>query len=268
MKSGAKNRPVLRISWCFFILFAVFIFLRADSGMSGNVIGFIYAQDGTTPLEGAVVKFKHLVSGSVFESTRSDANGIFRLRGIETGMYTYGVMTGDGGFNAANIVGIQVDQNQTAKMSITLRPYSAAEARAFAEILKDLETEGESLVGTIADYDVDTGMAQVQMIKGILRLRDRIHTRGRATDFYQDIDVLKVGSLNASQVMNGQTGIIRLEQKAEEGDLVLIVRDKKIFPLFLAPLGLAAVTAGNNAVIYGIIKIKDQGEPVSAFRNK
>src|SRR4030042_5062751 len=66
----------------------------------GNIIGFLYAQDGTTPLEGAVVKFKNLTSGMGFESSKSDTYGIFKLQGIEKGMYAYGVVTPEGNFNA------------------------------------------------------------------------------------------------------------------------------------------------------------------------
>jgi hypothetical protein len=53
----------------------------------GNVIGFICAKDGTTPLMGAAVKFKNLTSGSMFSSSKTDGCGIFNLEGIESGIY-------------------------------------------------------------------------------------------------------------------------------------------------------------------------------------
>jgi hypothetical protein len=260
---ATKNALII----CGVILVSMALTLRAETGSAGNVIGFLYAKDGTSPLPGATVKFKNLANGVVLESSKSDVNGIFKLQSVESGVYTYGVATDQGDFNADNIVGIKVSENETAKLSIALQPYGKDEAAAISEIYKDQETKGETLVATIADFNANTRMAQLQMVKGLLRLNDKIHAKGRSTDFYQDIGVLEVGESPARQILNSQSGSVKLEQRAERGDGVFIVHNRKAFPFFLAPMGVAAVIAGNSAVTYGTVKITDKSEPVSAFKN-
>jgi hypothetical protein len=233
----------------------------------GSIIGFLYAQDGTTPLEGAVVKFKNLTSGMVFDSSKTDGYGIFKVQGIEKGVYTYGVVTADGSYNGNNLVGLRVGENETAKLSIALDPFDKEVAEAVREISQDQEKNGEALIGMIAEFNPTTRMAQVQVVKGVLQVNDRIHARGKSTDFYQDVDVLMVGAAKTKQVLKGQTGTLRMERSALAGDLVYVVPARKFFPIFLAPLGIAAVIGGNEAVTYGIMKIKDQQEPVSAKRD-
>jgi hypothetical protein len=251
---------------------AVFFFLTtpflcsAQDLPKGNVVGFLYAKDGTTPLEGAVVRFKNLTSGIVFDSSKSDRFGVFKLQGIEKGVYTYGVVTPQGDFNADNLVGLNVGENETAKLSIALDPYDTGVAEAVDEINQEQEKNGEALVGMIADFNPGTRMAQIQVFKGALQVKDRIHTRGKSTNFYQDIDLLLVGVAKTKRVLKGQTGTLRLDGSAQAGDLVYVVPNKKAFPIFLVPLGLAAIIGGNEAVTYGIMKIKDQREPASAIR--
>lgn len=239
----------------------------AQAGLKGNIIGFLYDRDGTTALEGAVVKFKSLTSGTIYESTESDLYGIFKVLGIESGVYTFGVVTEQGDFNADNIVGFKVSENETAKLSISVNPYEKDVAEAVSEIYQEMQGKGESLVGVIADFNANTRMAQVEVMKGLLRVRDRIHAKGKATDFYQSVAALEVGNLAARHLLKGQIGRVKLEQKAVKGDLVFVVPAQNNFPFFLIPTGVAAVIAGNQAVTYNLVKITDSGQPVSAKKN-
>jgi hypothetical protein len=125
-----------------------------------------------------------------------------------------------------------------------------------AEVTQDQEKNGEALIGMIADFNPSTRMAQVQVVKGVLNANDKIHTKGKSTNFYQDAGTLMLGSAKAKRVLKGQTGTLKLERNAQTGDLVYVVPAKKAFPIFLAPLGIAAVIGGNEAVTYGIFKIK------------
>jgi len=239
---------------------------NAQARPKGNIIGFIYAQDGTTPLEGATIKFKCLTTGKIFESTRSDVYGIFKVQGVESGIYTYGVVTEGGDFNADDILGLKVDEKETAKLSIVLNPYDQDVAAAVTEVTKGQDKNGEFLVGMIADFNPQTRIAQIRVVKGLLRLNDRIHIKGKSTDFYQDIYLFRVGNSPARHVTSGQTAALKMEQSAQKGDLVFVVSDKKIFPFFLTPLGVAVVIAANSAVTYGIVKILDVAVPVSPKR--
>lgn len=254
------------------VLLSLFLFSTSqsltagDSTPKGNVIGFLYGKDGTTPLEGAIVKFKNLTSGMEFESTKSDSYGIFRLQGIEKGMYTYGVVTPNGNFNADSPVGLKIGENETAKLSIAVDPYEKGVAEAVSEVNQGMEKNGEALIGMIAGFNPSTRMADVQVANGVLQANDRIHAKGKSTNFYQDVGTLMVGFANTKRVLKGQTGTLKLEQNAQVGDMVYVVPAKKLFPFFLAPLGIAAVIGGNEVVTYGIQKVKDQAIPVSPKR--
>ena len=264
-------KRVLRVlpGICLVIVF-LYVLLPVTVGAQnvpkGNVIGFLYAKDGTTPLEGATVKFKNLSSGTVFDSSKTDKYGIFKVQGVEKGVYTYGIVTPEGNFNAENLVGLKIGENETAKLSIALDPYDKETVEAFAEISQDQEKNGEALIGMIADFNPGTRLAQVQVVKGVLQVNDKIHAKGKSTNFYQDVDTLMVGSTKTKRVLKGQTGTLELKQSAQTGDLVYSVPSKKIFPFFLAPLGIAAIVGGNEAVTYGIMRIKDQAIPASAIK--
>lgn len=108
------------------ILIVSFIFLysaydlKAKEIGKGNIIGFIYQKDGTTPVEGAVVKLRNIATGTDYESIQSDKLGIFKAEDVEEGLYLVGVSTEEGDFNVNNLVGIR--DNETTKVSFTLKP--------------------------------------------------------------------------------------------------------------------------------------------------
>ena len=119
MIKGMTKSAILWATFSILAFFSFSILASAQARPKGNIIGFIYAKDGTTPLEGAIVKFKSLTAGTVHDSTRSDVHGIFKVQGVESGIYTYGVVTEGGDFNADNILGLKVDEKETAKLNIT-----------------------------------------------------------------------------------------------------------------------------------------------------
>lgn len=120
---------------------------------TGSIIGFIYDKDGTTPLAGAVVQFKNLSTDRVLESSRTDEYGIFKLEGVESGVYVYGVVTDKGNFSSESFLAVKIGANEMAKMAISLKPYDEKEAEAVNEMFKEFEIAGESLVGTIIGFD-------------------------------------------------------------------------------------------------------------------
>jgi len=266
MNKGAPGKLISILIVFIFLFYTAPLFSATQSTAKGNIIGFLYAQDGTTPLEGGVVKFKNLTTGIVLESSKSNSNGIFKVEGIESGIYTYGIVTAEGDFNADNLVGIRIQENETAKMSIALKPFSKEEAAAVAEILKDQEISGETLVGTVANFDPNTRIAQIQVFKGMIKHKDKIHAKGKSTDFYQEVSVLLAGNSTVRQVLAGQIASVKMDKKTSQGDLVYVVRKKSLFPLFLAPLGAATILAASTGINYGIVKINDERIPVSPHR--
>jgi hypothetical protein len=266
MFKGIPRTVILGAIFSVFTAFSLSMTVNSQTLAKGNIIGFIYAKDGTTPLEGAIVKFKSLTSGKIYDSTRSDDYGIFKVQDVESGFYTYGVVTEGGDFNADNIIGLKIDEKETAKLSIALNPYDQDTAAAVSEVIQGQDKNGEFLAGMVAGFDPATRTARVEVVKGLLRLDDRIHTKGKTTDFYQEVSVLKVGNSPARQAMAGQTAALKMQQSAQQGDLVYVVQDKKIFPFFLAPLGVAVVIAANSAVTHGVVTIRDEAAPVSPKR--
>ena len=86
----------------------------------GNLIGFVYDKDGTTPLEGAIVKLKNISTSLIFESSKTDKLGTFKLEGIDEGLYIAGISSKQGDFNVESFIGIKADE--TAKVSFALKP--------------------------------------------------------------------------------------------------------------------------------------------------
>ena len=92
-------------------------------------------------------------------------------------------------------------------------------------------------------------MADVYIVKGMIKLKDKIHTKGDNTDFYQNLDDLRLEGSPAKRLFPGQTATLGLTKNAEIGDSVYLVCKKRMLPLFLTPVGIAAVVAGSGLVI-------------------
>lgn len=92
----------------------------------GDLIGKVYAKDGTTALEGAIVKIKSVASGFVYES-KTDKLGTFIIKGIEEGLYSIGIITKEGSFNIESLIGIKA--NEIAKVTFALKPYIKGELK-------------------------------------------------------------------------------------------------------------------------------------------
>ena len=101
-----------------FILFCSPYLLVATDVETGNLIGFVYAPDRTTPLDGAVLMLRNVSTGAVYESSGSDSLGTVRIEGVERGLYITGINFGDEFYNLNNLIGIRT--NSTAKVSVAL----------------------------------------------------------------------------------------------------------------------------------------------------
>jgi len=263
MRKGAKK---VSLVWgIVFLSLVMSLPVGLSARSTGNIIGFVYDKDGTTPLTGAIVQFRNLSNESLISSRPTDEFGIFKLESVESGVYVYGVTTEQGAFNSEGFVAIKIAANETAKLAISLKPYDLEETKAINAMYKDLDIAGETLVGTVVDFNSGTLTADVEITKGRLKVNDRIHARGRTTNFYQDLKVLNKAGSPAAKGLPGEKVTIRLNQGVEEGDLVYVVKGKGFNPLFLAPIGLAAVIAGSSA-IQSDLKVEEHVKPASAFK--
>jgi hypothetical protein len=241
MRRGAKN--VLSLGSALALILVLFpsTLLPQEPG-KGNLIGFIYAQDGSTPVEGAVVMVKNLTTGIVAESPKSDALGVFKFQAIGAGLYALGVKSDKGSYNSQDFFGVMADK--TSKISIALNVYDSAAALAAEAVIKEQRAKGEAYIGKVVKYRPETKETEVLVEIGLLQAEDRIHVKGQATDFYMDTRGLKAYGTKVKRVLSGYNANLRTSKACEPGDFVYVVCKRGVPPFFLAPLGIAAIVAG------------------------
>ena len=256
MRRGAKG-----VSWGSAIALVLVLAspaVRAQVPGKGNLVGFIFGQDGSTPVAGAVVMVKNLTTGAVTEAAGSDELGVFKVPGLSPGLYALGVRSEAGSYNSQDFFGVTAEK--TAKISIALNPYDAASAAAAAAVIKAQRDKGEAYIGKVVKYHAETKEAEVLIEIGLIQAEDRIHIKGQATDFYQDMKGLKAYGTKTKRVTSGYTAVVRTSKPCEEGDFVYIVCKRGVPPFFLAPLGIAAIVAGAIP-----LSATFEEEPVSPF---
>jgi hypothetical protein len=245
-----------------FLIFCSPSFLRGEEVSKGSILGFVYDEDGTTPLEGAVVEFRNISTGAVYTSSKSDDVGVFKIEGVERGLYIYGVRTAQGSFNSDGTIGVIIHGNETAKLSISLTPYEKKVASAIREVYEEQRIKGKSLVGRVVNYSPDARIAEVSIMKGVLRLEDRIQAKGENTDFYQDGNLFEVKGSFVKNLFAGQRAFLAVKNRVEIGDLIYTVAKSGILPLFSNPSGNASVITGNSQIVGNVTAMGDGGPPV------
>ena len=280
--SVAKKTTFLMIV-SLFLIFSFSGFLQSETNAKGNVLGYIYGSDGTTPLEGAVLKVMNVTTGSVYESTVSNSNGVLKISGLETGIYEYVVTTAQGSFVSENTFGMRVRENETEKMAIRVNSVSnkaKAEPMGFPE---PVAIEGEPYIGRVISIDLASKIAEVYIVRGMIKKDDKVHIKGSETDFGMKVKDLNKDGDDVNSLLAGETGVMALKQNAAIGDAIYLVADQGILPLILGAAGLTAgtagvvgyanVTAGTEGVIeYDKFKWDPKSEcqptPASGFRTK
>lgn len=93
----------------------------------GNLIGKIYAKDGSTAIVGVLAKIKNVATVKTYESRLTDQLGTFKIERIEEGLYSIGIVTDEGEFNVESLIGIKA--NKTLLITLVLKPYLKEEAK-------------------------------------------------------------------------------------------------------------------------------------------
>ena len=243
MKRGAKIK-FTAVLLCFSLTLLYFPNIaKAEKQTTGRLIGFIFSEDGTTPVEGAVVTLRNVATGEVYKSSGTDDHGVFKFEDMQKGLYVMGVSSVNGDYNAEELVGVH--SGKTEKLSITLKTYDEQTQQAAEEINKGQNSKGEVLVGKVISYEPNTKLATVEIIKGELRKNDEIHALGpedvSETDFYQTVKVLTLNDKPIKKAQEGQIVVIWMEEDVAVGDLVYLIKRKGIPPIFLIPIGAALV---------------------------
>jgi len=159
---------------CHVWIIIVLILLAHNPGLfqesrqvQGELIGCIYESDGITPVKQATVQIKRLPKGEVFTSSLSDRDGMFRVRGIEKGVYLIGVKTSNGNFNGQNLLGILISADVSARVEITLSfEKKTADALMFVPLLPNPVGQVSIVAGNQAIFD------------GIVKINDKPREAG------------------------------------------------------------------------------------------
>ena len=101
---------------------------RTKETPKGNIVGYVYGPDNTTPVEGAVVRLKNVDTGSEYESAAADDRGMVVVEGVDKGLYMVGISTAGGDYNIGNLIGVRA--RRTAKVSFALRKGGQEEGEA------------------------------------------------------------------------------------------------------------------------------------------
>ncbi len=240
MRRGAKG-----VLWGAAFTLILILFSTAAAAQepgTGSLVGFVYGEDGSSPVAGAVVVVRNLTTGIMTEAGASDALGSFRITGLGAGLYALGVKSASRTFNSQDFFGITAQQ--TSKLAIALNPYDNVAAAGAAAVIKEQKEKGEAFVGRVVRYLPDSREAEILVEIGLIQAEDRIHVKGQVTDFYQDNRTLKAYGARTKRVTSGYTALLKTAKPCQEGDFVYVVCKRGVPPFFLAPLGVAAIVAG------------------------
>jgi hypothetical protein len=129
---GSRLRPFL----CGIVLAGlVFIpcFSGEQGGLSAELGGFIFEEDGTTPIEQAELIIEKIPEGRVYRSGPADGEGLFRIQDVERGLYRWWVGTPGGRADGLGFLGIRTQAGGKARVYIALS--SRAKKREEASIV-------------------------------------------------------------------------------------------------------------------------------------
>jgi len=245
------------------------------SGMSnngkGNLVGQIYAQDGSTPIEGASLAIRNLTTGKVYVSPKSEADGSVVLEDIERGFYKLGILTADGSFYARDLMGVNIRSESTETISISINPYDKKEANAVNDLYLEMDENDEAVIGHVLQYDPETGMAEVEIIKGLLKKDSVVYIRGESNSFRQKVETILMNGNEVNEAYEGDIIQIPVKLSPDIGDLVYLCQKQRILPFLLdfgSPIGLAIITASTAGVTYGIYKAIKEEPEASPYKPK
>ena len=247
----------------FFLIFSM-LFSGIGNAGKGNLIGQIYDQDGTTPVEGASLAIRNLTTGKVYVSPKSEADGSVFLEDVEKGFYKIGVLTADGSFYARDLMGVSIRGESNETISISINPYSRREAKAVNDLFQEMDENEEAVIGHVLQYFPETGMAEIELIKGMLKKDAVVYIRGETNSFRQKVETILLNGQEVNEAYEGDIITINVKMGCVLGDLVYLCQKERILPFLLdfgSPAGIAIITAATAGVTYGIYKsIKEEPE--------
>ena len=110
---------------CFsFLIFPEFNFAKKSCG---HLMGFVYSEDGKSPLENAIVLLKGVETNKIYQSLPTGKTGDYRISEVDAGIYVVGLMVCEKTYNVAGYV--EVAEARTDTLSLSLQsPLGLGEA--------------------------------------------------------------------------------------------------------------------------------------------
>ncbi len=257
------------------VLAAFLLFLYPAAGAAaqqeGSLTGYVFADDGTTPVQGAVLRVENVKTGDTYQSEPSDIHGAAAFDSLESGIYRMGIQTDEGVFGGEGLMGINVPAGETAKVSIALNRYSKKEAEAVNAVLSQ-ESGEDGAVGRIISYDAASGMAEIEIIDGFIEPGMTIEIRGNGQTFDQKVKTIMKDGRSVIRALNGDVVLINVKQAVTPGMLAFLKKAKPGFALFTTPagkinaLGVAVIVAGTAGIVYTVVKLTEKEPEASPFR--
>jgi hypothetical protein len=125
LKAMSKSRWLVWGALAAFALFVVpFGEVAWAKAQGGTLVGFVYAKDMKTPVAGAVVKVRNIANQKEFASGSTDANGMYKIDGVDEGRYILGVTAPKGDFNFDYVMLLK--GGEMSKLSVALVPGAQA----------------------------------------------------------------------------------------------------------------------------------------------
>jgi hypothetical protein len=113
-----RKFPVLAVFSCLILL--AFPSIGAADSSTGGIMGFVYGEDGKSPLQNAVVLLRGLNTQKLYQSEPTGETGAYKIPAIGEGTYVVGLKVNEEMFNTSNY--ISVTKGKTDTLSLSLQP--------------------------------------------------------------------------------------------------------------------------------------------------
>lgn len=80
--------------------------------------------------------------------------------------------------------------------------------------------KNEKEIGKVFKYFDKIGVAAIEITNDCIAIGDRIHIKGLATDFEQEIESMQIDGKNVDEVVAGKSVGLKIDNKVSLGDVV------------------------------------------------
>jgi hypothetical protein len=122
LKLFPGKKEVLFTLFCFG--FMIFPLSNLAQPSNGNLMGFVYGEDGKSPLQGAIVLLKGADTDKAYQSGPTGKTGSYRIGNIDVGTYVVGLKVNQDTFNVDGYVKVAKGKTDTLSLALGSSPAS------------------------------------------------------------------------------------------------------------------------------------------------